>query len=1126
MATRLYLPSSGTPPLASLAVDSNWELTDSLTRLPTKASESDTTKTDIQRTWPATTTQQWCWFQYQSPPLLEGYSWTTSDTVSMVIRCLEAAAQVDSHLAYVVRVVSGDGSTVRGVIGLYHATSSEFATTAETRIHSARTDGASNFSSQAGDRIIVEIGLHGVTPTANYAIMRVGDPVAYSDFPLTAGLSSDLNPWVELSRTIQFGTLATPSSLHAYMNGIVGSTVHAFTAGSLDSNSNTDAYVSGRNANAKVPWLRVTAPRKQGTAVDTFNPAYLAGNDSQLGSIPAYSAGSSDDLSGVAAYLQGIDNAIGNIPAFLVSSDSDLSACSSFLVGSEDTNTSVSAFINSNAIEAASTPAYLSGIAFAPPELLFEANHEAGDLSEYDDGSVTVSAVNIDGSRYAISIDPDYATDLYALKTLSLNPPNVVRARFYFHPNSTRVVNTSDKIKLLVFYKGAEEIAYIEYGCTSTPTRSLTITLVDDNGVEQASTPFTIPNSSLCVEICFTRATTATSSNGRIELWIEGVSRKTVTGVDNYDKMSLINLFYFGGLDKAYDWTNFTRYYLDALAINITGQEIGRLHTKQVYLKGSINDNSAQSGYLGGSDDLRSSTTAFAQGSEDILSFAPVYISGQEQTQTQATAFLQGQSPASSSQVAFIAVDVNDKSAQPAFIEGFAANASAVIAFMVGQDNSTSSQSAYTEGITRDTVHAFLAGGENSINSQPGYLSGLDITKDNCPSYLAGQDLPSSVVPAFLQGSDNATATIPAYLFSEEQTSHSTPAFLKGLTAFSGNIVGFLAGQDNAITQLNGYLQGSISDTSSIPSFLKGQEQAIGNQAAFLAGGIVQAASVPAWLSGQDTNKSNSPAFIEGYSANASAIIAFLVGSQDTNSAVSGYTEGVIRSSLAAYMTGGEIATDNLNAYANGSASGLGSLPAYLVGYSANTSSVPCYMQGQEDINGNLRAYVYGQDQLSDHQHGYLRGSSDLLGELAGYLRGATETQEVQAAYLSGIERSTQPAFLTGQDLAQTEQAAYLSGAQGVQSQQAAYTLGLGGLVSNAPAYLVGISANQSSLPAFLSGAVESHQPAFTAGTTLNIIDRQGEFTITIDKTGSFVETKTIAGDYEIVYNRTGKFGR
>ena len=232
MATTLYLPSSGSPPLASLAVNSNWELSTGLVRLPCFISKQNTALTNSIRTWASATTQQWCWWQFQSDTLMYTYNWTTSDTFSMVIRCLEVNLACDSHLAYVVRVVSGDGSVIRGVIGLYHATSTEFATSAATRIHSARVNGATTFSSQAGDRIIVEIGLHGVTPSTAYSnTIRIGDPSATGDFALTAGLTTDLCPWVRLSRDVVFGTppivLTVQDAIHSHSaDGTILTQVH------------------------------------------------------------------------------------------------------------------------------------------------------------------------------------------------------------------------------------------------------------------------------------------------------------------------------------------------------------------------------------------------------------------------------------------------------------------------------------------------------------------------------------------------------------------------------------------------------------------------------------------------------------------------------------------------------------------------------------------------------------------------------------------------------------------------------------------------------------------------------------------------------------------------------------
>jgi len=206
MATRLYLPASGSAPLGSLAVDGGWEQTTGLVRRPCYTSKQNTSLANDARTWASASTQDWCWLQYQSPQMSYGYSWTTSDTISMVIRVLEGNSACNDHLAYVVKVVSADGITVRGTVGAFFSTSTEWGTSAATRIHSARTNGASNFTSYPGDRIIIEIGSHGVTPSTSYTqTMRLGDPSGTNDFALTSGLTTDLCPWVELSRLVAFG---------------------------------------------------------------------------------------------------------------------------------------------------------------------------------------------------------------------------------------------------------------------------------------------------------------------------------------------------------------------------------------------------------------------------------------------------------------------------------------------------------------------------------------------------------------------------------------------------------------------------------------------------------------------------------------------------------------------------------------------------------------------------------------------------------------------------------------------------------------------------------------------------------------------------------------------------------
>jgi hypothetical protein len=213
MATRFYLPSSGTSPLNSLAVSTQWEHSGAnFFRAPTFQDITGSTLTDKTNTFPDTTTDQMCFGQWTSAPLAADFLFLTSHTISMVVRGVEANIAANAHLAYTVRVVSNDGSTVRGSIAQYHATSTELTASVLTRIHSARV---LNTQVQAyrGDRIVIELGSHGVTPSTSYShTWRFGDPAATAAFALTAGLTTDLLPWVELSPTLSFQSAGVPAA--------------------------------------------------------------------------------------------------------------------------------------------------------------------------------------------------------------------------------------------------------------------------------------------------------------------------------------------------------------------------------------------------------------------------------------------------------------------------------------------------------------------------------------------------------------------------------------------------------------------------------------------------------------------------------------------------------------------------------------------------------------------------------------------------------------------------------------------------------------------------------------------------------------------------------------------------
>lgn len=210
MATRFYLPVGGSPPTLP-AFTSSWESSVSAQRWPAVRSKSNTALAQYVKRFPSTTTQQMLFHQWISEPLSANQS--ISGTMSMVVKTYEGNAAVDSHLAFVLKVMQGDSTTlVRGTLLQYHATSTEKTTAWQTRIHSARA--ITTVNALAGDRIVIEIGSHGVTPSTAYDDgLKFGDPSATNDYALTSGLTTDLCPWVELSATLTFGTPATPQLL-------------------------------------------------------------------------------------------------------------------------------------------------------------------------------------------------------------------------------------------------------------------------------------------------------------------------------------------------------------------------------------------------------------------------------------------------------------------------------------------------------------------------------------------------------------------------------------------------------------------------------------------------------------------------------------------------------------------------------------------------------------------------------------------------------------------------------------------------------------------------------------------------------------------------------------------------
>lgn len=203
MATRFYFDFNIVNPI-SPAVDAGWNVTTvnraclvpktfaNSPRITTLSAGSNPTSNVTNAS-----TQNIIDLQFISPPIPPQ---NITGTVSFVMLMTESVTTANCTLALVVRILSQDGNTVRGTLFSVFGTDTEFATTAATRIVNAQA--VTSVTTQPGDRLVVEIGGTATSPTTNGTLTNTFKDNGASDFALTSGLTTALNPWIELSQNI------------------------------------------------------------------------------------------------------------------------------------------------------------------------------------------------------------------------------------------------------------------------------------------------------------------------------------------------------------------------------------------------------------------------------------------------------------------------------------------------------------------------------------------------------------------------------------------------------------------------------------------------------------------------------------------------------------------------------------------------------------------------------------------------------------------------------------------------------------------------------------------------------------------------------------------------------------
>lgn len=232
MATRFYFPTSGTGPGGvSPAYDSSWELTSGAYRaaLETTKEELALVSASVSTTLnsPAGAVDVLIG-QFTSAPLSGNQ--TISGNIKGVIRVQESAANADARAQTVIRVLSNDGTTVRGTLIASNASAlaNEFATALTNRYFPLGGSTApSSVNALDGDRVVVEIGYrkHENATTNRSGTFSLGAVAGGTDNADNQTATTANVPWIEFTDNLVFQTVQTRASIVVGQVGITPPTV-------------------------------------------------------------------------------------------------------------------------------------------------------------------------------------------------------------------------------------------------------------------------------------------------------------------------------------------------------------------------------------------------------------------------------------------------------------------------------------------------------------------------------------------------------------------------------------------------------------------------------------------------------------------------------------------------------------------------------------------------------------------------------------------------------------------------------------------------------------------------------------------------------------------------------------
>lgn len=207
MATRFYLRNTTQATGISPTPDAAWEDTSNLVRAVANTTPTADAMADVVAPDDADDTDRDVILrQYVSGELTAGQTITGSQAIKAQCRCGQPDGTNNIFLTLGIRVLKADGVTVNKTVLAVTRDDVELpdAGVIENRQFTA-TSAATNYTTQTGDRLVIEIG-GGGNPggTGNHEFtLRIGDGAA-DDLPEDNTDTTDKRPWVELTDTVIF----------------------------------------------------------------------------------------------------------------------------------------------------------------------------------------------------------------------------------------------------------------------------------------------------------------------------------------------------------------------------------------------------------------------------------------------------------------------------------------------------------------------------------------------------------------------------------------------------------------------------------------------------------------------------------------------------------------------------------------------------------------------------------------------------------------------------------------------------------------------------------------------------------------------------------------------------------